>query len=215
MFINKHNLKVADFASKDTVRPVLNAVKFEPGRTIATDGVKLCIVETPKIEEKDFDELTGKDVDYLLKLPKRTKSWEGIVPVEMVKEVSRSLPKNSSLPILDNAYISENSDSQTVEIVTTDLSISRKPQAMTVQGNFPDVDKMLEEKVKKVAPQARVTIDIKLLKEIAASLETMTDKNNYVELELRGQNDPVVLRTTTPENQEVTAVVMPIRSEEK
>lgn len=199
MFYNKNNFLVNKIASKDQSRPVLCATKFESEATVATDGYKLMICETPKdISSEDMGDLPSvKDSNYNV-----------VIPSEMVENVARALPKKPILPWLSNAYFTDTSDNSTVEMITTDGINTQKHTSKAIEDEYPKYNAI----VPKGSSVASVNVNVKLLKQVVDVLCKMDlDSSNTVKVNLYADLLPVSITTKTVQGQNVQALIMPIK----
>ena len=54
MLLNKHNLSIAELASKEESRYILQAIHVSAKRTAVTDGSIAVMVTLPEVDEKNF-----------------------------------------------------------------------------------------------------------------------------------------------------------------
>lgn len=198
MFYNKNNFLVSNIASKDNTRPILTGIKFETNATIATDGYKLMICETPKdISSEDLGDLPSvKDNNYNV-----------IIPKDMVDNVSRSLPKKPIFEWLKNAYFTNNSDNTSVEMITTDGVSTQKHTGKTIEGEYPKYSEV----VPKGKPINSVRLNIKYLKQIVDTFAKMDIEDGCINIQTYADLLPVSITAKTSQDQNVQAVIMPVK----
>ncbi len=202
---NKNNLIIADIASKNSDRVEITGVLFKKDRTVATDAYKLIEVKNPEIFQKNDD---------IPVLPDKTKVWNGflkkgvILPVKAIKKIRQNLPdiKNSSLPVLKSCWFTDKSNAEMVEIASTDLEIVNKIQVKNIQGNFPDYQNIIPKNYKQ-----KITISIKHLKDMIKTLEAMDIQDGSIELAIKDDISPVMIKAKTKQEQEITGLLMPIK----
>ena len=206
MLFNKNNLLVADVASKEKARPEITGVLFKKDRTVATDSYILMEVKNPdnfNKEVNDFPETPDKSK------PLANFSKTGyIIPANSVKKVLSNLPVKPNLPILNNALFVQPKTPDNSNIVTTDLAKADIVSVKNIDGNFPNYKQIIPNET----GRKRVTINVEYLSRITGLISKMnlnTDK--AVDIYVGGEEKPVMIKTRTKENQDVTAIIMPIR----
>lgn len=196
---NKASLGVVDFCSKDKNNPVLNSVFFDKNITVATDGYMMMVVENDKtIKNEDFPE-TNNELG----------SIEGkMMRAEDVKEVIKSIPKKQSMPILNYAAPIKTEDDK-VGLVTTNLEIENTKIARTVEGEYPNYKKIMDNHK---TPKATVRLNARLLRTVCDYFcKYALENNEYIDIEVGTELDPVRFGGTTVEGQKINGLIMPVR----
>lgn len=197
MFYNNNNLLVGKIASKDESRPILNGVKFEPEATIATDGFKMLIVETPKdVEADDMGDLPSVNQS----------NYNVVIDKDTVENVRRSLPKKPILPWLKNAYFTDSSD-DVAQMITTDGLSSQKHSAHVVEGDYPAYAAVIPSG----SPLANTHVNVKFLKQLVDTLNQMDIEENTIQINVYADDMPVTITAKTEQDQNVQAVIMPVK----
>jgi len=206
MFYNKNNLLVHKIASRDNTRPVLSAVKFEPNQTVATDGYKLMMVQTPP------DNPTG-DVGDEIGLPAiYNENYSPILDRVDVERAIKAMPKPiKHLEWLNGVFLTENTKEQRAELSTHEGSGLSKQTAKPIEGEYPDFMSILP----KGEPKARVAVNVKILKQIVDTINMMDVPANIIHIEVREPLEPVSISCKTEQKQQVQAVIMPVRVKEE
>ncbi len=159
---NKWNLDVAKFASKDSTRYSLNSILVEPGATVATDGHQLVKVSAPNHETKleNFPVIPG----VTMVRP----SANFLLPASTALEVSKQIPRKSTIPVLQNAAVLDAGPDH-VGMVTTDLDSAKPVTVRKVEGTFPSYQTVIDD-LEKVTVQSEVKLNGLLLGELAKFL---------------------------------------------
>lgn len=116
----------------------------------------------------------------------------------------RGAPKRVSTPILRNvaARLSE----KEVTFASTDGERTTVTPTKAVEGEFPDHAAVWPSS----RPKAAVTLSLPLLKGLLAVIEGFAPASEAVRIEVRGEGDPVVFLTASPERGRVEALLMPL-----
>jgi len=178
-------LKVAKIAAKDGVRPILSGVLITPTHYVATDSYKMLKVERTGLDADEFPIIPGSGD------PVELKDDDEIVISASQLLKKQKFNKNSTLPVLDEAIISnisrdEEDKIQSVEIATTDLETASKIVYTNLanENSFPQY----EQTIPTNAPKAKVKINPKQL------IELLQQFDDTVEIELRDEGQPIILR---------------------
>lgn len=203
MLYNKNNLVISALTSKDDTRPVLTGVLFQSEATIATDGYKMIMVETPK--DDSVSDFNASDMPVPIDSSKSTN-----IPKDTVDSIARSLPRKPILPWLSNAYFTEKSD-DICQIVTTDGVNHQKHTVKPIEGQYPDVMKVFPD-----GPAvATVNLNIKHLKEVIDCLSKMDlQDSKTVKIRVYADLKPVSFELKTKQGQRVQALLMPCKINE-
>lgn len=200
MLYNQHNLDVAKIASTSDIKPEFASVYFTPTKTVATDSSRLLEVSTPdNVDPADFP--TVGDAGALMAFPTGTDSFM----VNARKLATIKLPKNKSLPVLNNVAIRAVSKSA-VEFITNDLESADTKSIQQTHGTFPNYEQVFPTG----KPLAEVTLNAELL---AGLLENMgkLNKLHQVTIKVYEQNRPLVLEVSN-DNQRARGLIMPMKS---
>lgn len=217
MLYNKNNLLVYKVAGNDDARPILEAVKFTPTGTIATDGYKLMIVQTPPDTDTEvFEGLDG--------LRPNDGNYSPIIDRGTVEKVLKNLPAKviGDFQWLKGTFFTATSDNEVAELITTDGVNHTKHIAKPIQGDYPDYQKIMP----KGKPDIEVGLSIHHLKGIIDTLKSMGlfDTAGTIKLGLyknEGEEagkpslKPVSIEAMTDQGQKVQAVIMPVRLKEE
>jgi len=206
MIYNKNNLIIQNIINKNEARTELTGILVKKDRTVATDS--FCLIEVknvkPLAENKDIPALQG--VKNLTSMVKQGQ----IVPTATIKKVLGNLKENKDLPILENCFLTHTKNDKTqIQFTTTDLKNENNVLSKTIDEKFPDYEKI-------IPPERgiKITLDLKILKKVIDVLNKMDladINNNSAEIFITNSNKPILIKTKTKQEQEVRAVIMPIR----
>lgn len=164
--LNKHNLSLASLASKETSRFTLNGILVTPTETVETDGHQLCTVSMQKTDTEAVPSPTGVDFAAVA-------DWKPfILPAGEALDIAKALPKKSTIPILQNAFIGSKTDvNGTAQIAVTNLDQFRVFNPRKLEGNFPDWKRVIP-KPEENPPALCVSIDAALLARVLKQVES-------------------------------------------
>ena len=187
MIYNKANLQIARLASKKDNQyghNVGKVVHLQKDRSTFTDGYLLIQVETPpQISVDDIPRKNG--------LQPAEDFSEANLPAEKAIEVAKFLGKlKSNLPILHCAWIGSETKGKAVQIIATDLETWMAPTVTPETQTYPDTKKLAP----KTPPLASVNLNVKLLKDLVATLDTIGVQ--HVQINVREELEPVELLGT-------------------
>jgi len=200
--LNKHNLDVAKFASKEESRYTMNAILVTPHETVATDGHRLVRVSLPKRE--DFPSRNGFEA---------LETWTPfLLPVKTAQNVAKAIPQRQTIPALEMVGIGkpQGEDETTCELVVTDLEEWRTFAVRKLTGTFP--------KWSQVIPQGEfafeITVDASYLAEMAAAASKFTDApTSSLTIRFRADHCDKAIRMDArrSDGQTWVGVLMPVR----
>lgn len=191
-------------------RYLLGNIRIHNGRAQATDGKFACDVQLGDTDHKAFPVIAGVeplDPDALM------------IPKDTADKVWKSLPKKSTLPVLQEAMIGQNGQEFPV-IVTTDLDNSQQFKTGDPAQTFPNLDMVMPPKGKIVG---RITLDLHILEKIVKVLkdfsgskpeETPVSIVVYEDKEERGEPStlPAMMYADNGTGQRIRIAVMPMKS---
>ncbi|MHA1396166.1 MAG: hypothetical protein ACTSSF_00350 [Candidatus Heimdallarchaeaceae archaeon] len=164
--LNKYNLQIANLLEKESDYSsddfdISQVIKVTKEKTVVTDRYLLIEVTRPNLPYEEYPE-TGleykQERDFYLSKNEVTK-------------IRKLIPK-SPLPILENVMVSQKED-KTI-LVTTDLDNVFTMSIKNKDISYPDTDKAYP----KENPIITLTVNAKLLKEIATQVEKFNDEKN-------------------------------------
>jgi DNA polymerase III sliding clamp (beta) subunit (PCNA family) len=200
MLLNKHNLNITQFASKEETRYALKGILVTEHETVATNGHILVRVTTPTTDEKNFPDVPGFEQHAEFK--------PFILPSDAAKEIAKATPKHKSIPVLNHARVSSNG---AVQVATTDLDNPRVFNPKPLVGQFPNWQAILP----KGEPEVSVTISADYLTELAKAAGKMADdRSKAIKLRIYncGSFKQVSIEVTCSDTgQTFQSVLMPMR----
>lgn len=201
MLYNKHNLAVAKIAATSNLRKELTCVAFFKDKTVATDAFRLIEVSTPKGGHTIDDYPTIEGINIVKNIEKepillRAKTVQALKPVKATK----------SLPILNHIVLSSRGDDR-FELVSTNLEdLKTETINAVVDKDFPKYEQVIP----KGEPKAIVRVNGKYLSEIVTLLGNLSALNHTVDIEIHGENQPIVIKAEG-NGQTGRGLVMPIK----
>ena len=200
MTFNKHNLKIIECAAKDETRPALSGLFITENYTCATDSYCLMEVSNPKVNKEDLPIIpNSKPAHYC---------DPAIIPAKAIQKVLQNLPKNTTLPILQNAWLGSKTDKKTAEILTTDLEIANPVITRKTEAQFPDYKKIIP----KDKPEKTINVNPEILIKVLKQFVGFTDSSN-VKIQISDKLSPIKISAHNKE-QNMVGLVMPLKTEE-
>ncbi len=208
--LNKHNLNIAALASKEASRFSLAGIHVSKERTAVTDGHVLMTVTRPTCAAATFPTPPGA--------PEATDEHKPfIMPTADALAIAKQLPKKSSIPVILNAAICVESpadSSRVVRILTTDLERSQTNNVRPVDGNFPDIQRVMPDASKS---KFRICLDVTKLISVLQQFDKFANEagpnHKPVRLYFTDNQHAVRIDADGGDGQHMTGVVMPFRCE--
>jgi len=116
---NKHNFEIAKLCTKESRYHVCDVVHLTESFTEVTNGHYLVRVESAKENPEGLPSRSPDDK------PIAADKTDIVIPVDTATAIEKALPKNSSIPALKNAWITDRSNEKATDIMTTDLELDR------------------------------------------------------------------------------------------
>lgn len=201
--LNKHNLSIAKFCSKENSRYEVGGVLITDVETVATDGHTLVRVSTPEVPADQFPEIEGF---------KAKESWKPfILPREAALRLAKELPSKDTVPALACAAVGDATDAGTEAVfATTDLETKLVVSVRKPDGQFPNW--------KQVVPstddaKATITLNANYLKELFSAIAAFTKGDTLPLATLRFFASEGALRVdaSNEAGQYFTGVIMPVQ----
>ena len=196
---------VAQAASTDETRFILNGVYLDGGTVVATNGRMLLFAD---VETVDKDELPAD----MVKAPVKDKT---ILPTVALAAAWKSRKVHKTVTVLNNPIVAA------ADIVSTDLGVSSKTEYKPIEGNYPNYKQVIPEKQKQ---KAEFTLSGVMLADLVkackaleagkkglASSGAMVDFSIDADKEALSQHHPITITIRSSKNGEVKGVVMPCR----
>ena len=208
--LNKHNLNLANLACKEVNRFTLDGILVAPSCTVVTDGHKLVKMDLPTMPEEGQLPLIGG------RAPLRT--WKPFVLARAdALELAKAIPSATGrqkraghiLPVLENAFLLERGESRVLFGVTTLGEDHRTFDFAIPKDNFPDYERVMPREF-----PFTIGLNLDYLKEIATVVgKSMSERGRLTSLGIRDNASAVAFQMTTEFEQQVTAVLMPMRED--
>jgi len=206
MLLNKYNFKISKFCGNSSRNPEITGVFINSkGESVATDSFKLIKVSA----EKGF-----KEEDYpIIQNEESTKNFKSfIIPKEQANEIAGLFRKeNKDLPILNNAIVlKETEDIIEIGKIDNELQGFNKIIARKIQGQYPEYQKLYEEKGKYI----EIIANPKLLKEIIDFYSQFCDTSTpKLRIKIsKNDIDPIRFSAKRQSGQEAEALLMKIQN---
>lgn len=205
MILNKTLLAHSKIASRDDLRPILQAIKIENGtHAVSTDGFKLLKTPLPQVEFSDLPNMPGyKNVDIK----------DALIPMKSLETAIKQIPKKSTLPILQNTWTVESAQEETIRLISTDLESVNVPEIRKIEGEFPNyqiiIDSVEEEPIK-----SKIAVNAQLMVEIMQAFVLAGVANNIVTMEIRSSDKAIIIRGENEGKEKVLGLIMPVRIDE-
>lgn len=202
--LNKWNLRVARFVSKDASRYTLQSVCVTKDATVATNGHQLVWVSTSA-------ELKAEDFPEIPHAPRGDDQHESfLLGAEDAVKIEKALPRKSAIPALLGAAVSVK-DGQPI-VCVTDLELPQVFRPKPTPGQFPQYEKVIP--AADVVPAVRVMLSASYLASIAkfaAEFNGKGEAKDGVLLTVYGADKVVRFDAGNEETgQAMTALLMPM-----
>lgn len=207
MFLNYNNLIIAGIISKAAPERI-SGLLCNKNKSTATDNYILIEVSNNK------DKMAEVEKTYpLMKTELKPENKSIIIPASTAINHAKKLSaiKTKYLPSLYYAYIGNYKNKTkfapaSAILVSTNLSSVNKEKFNIIDGEFPEYGKIIPENNLK----AVVKLDMGKLKQICDIFKKI--KVDRAILELREENEVIVIRGENNQKQKVLALLMPIVS---
>lgn len=202
MLINKHNLKVAEFASKEESRYMLKAIQISEDGTTATNGHYMVNVSLPKAEAKNFPQIEGFEP--------LAQAESMLLDRDTALKIEKAMPKNENIPVLNHANVGKPGET-TLNLAVTDLDSTQIFKPRKITGQFPNWKAVLPtgEPVVEIAFSADYLMQLARAAAAFTSLEC--NGGAMVRLRLYGSDKAALFETVnTDTEQKWTGVLMPV-----
>ncbi len=209
--LNKHNLSITQFATRDEGRYSLACILVTPEATIATNGFTLARVTTPKLDVKSFPVTPG--------VKPSTTFRPFNLPLDAADTIRKAIPKKTTIPILGNVMIDGKAtdakpDDGTLDCAVLAVNDLENPQVFRPrkeEGKFPAWEKVVPERK---GAKAVFTLDARYLAKLAAWVAKFADpRSPQLCIRYYGELDGIRFDAHSPDGQEFVGVIMPMRGE--
>ena len=169
--LNKHNLNIAAICPKDPSKYSIAGINVTETRTEATDGHMLLVVDRPKLDIQDYPVIDG--------FTATAQHNSFILDAKSALDISKAIPKKSTLPILQNAVIGEQTNTNgNAYIAVTDPDRPQVFSPRKLDVNFPKLDDYIPKLEDAVF---RISFNAELLAKLSKLMaDISTDKQGHV-----------------------------------
>lgn len=208
MLFNRHNFSIASLCPKAEDRYIANGIHLTKDYTEVTNGHYLIRVNVPfKGESKEkiehYPSLEGKEIKTDFPLDQSV-----IVDFETAKDIEKAIPKHKTLDILNHAIISTDSNDKETEFITYDLVRQKSIKSVNSGGRYPNTEAVL-----KPSEESNKTLIIgvnpEYLMKLGQQFKKMGCKN--MKLEFQDKDHAIRISAITDEQQDVIALLMPMK----
>jgi len=193
---NKFNFLLSKFTAKGAGRPELGGIYFSPKETCATDSFTLVRIKNPVLKAKDYPMIENSKPLINFK--------PFILPSSEAEEILKRIPKVSSIPLLENAFL-VNQEKNQVEFITSDSQNVSRFKTLTIRGEYPNYKRILRKKGR----QVKVSVNIKFLKRIINFLGSFNE-NQELKMEIPIDQTQPLRFYGKRDGQEAEVLLMPI-----
>jgi len=215
---NKKQLEIISIASPDETRGGLQGLYFDGNTTVAGDDHRIICVENTK---------QSSTADW----PANGIKWNNqdtpfIVTKNTIQKAMKNIPKKPDLPILKNVAIGlkdrPDMTPQKVVCQTTDMENTDNVEAQTLDSKYPTYKRVIPD-YEDSATYQRVGISARYLVEVCGLLGKYQENSKIItlyvkkdvmrngEINVPGENFPIVVTADDEEGTKATAVIMPMR----
>ncbi len=210
--LNKHNLSITQFATRDESRYTLNAILVTPKETVATNGFTLARVTTPKgLKVENFPVTPG--------VKPSTTFRPFNLPLDAADTIRKAIPKKTTIPILDNVMIDGKATDAKPDDGTPDCAVLavndlENPQVFRPrkeEGKFPNWQAVIP---KREGAKAVFTLDARYLAKLAAWVAKFADpRAPQICIRYYAKDKSIRFDAHTEDGQEFVGVIMPMHGE--
>ncbi len=205
--LNKHNLSITQFATRDESRYSLAGILVTPKETVATNGFTLAKVTTPKgLKVENFPVTPG------VKPSTTFKPFN--LPLDAADTIRKAIPKKCSIPILDKVMIDgKATDAKPTDgtpdyavLAVNDLENPQVFRPIKMSGQFPKWETVVP---KRKDAKFAICLDARMLAKIAAWAAKFGDpRAPEIRIRFYGDTESVRFDARNDAGQEFTAILM-------
>lgn len=199
---NKHNFAIHALCDKSRMHRGLReglGIRITSNFTEVTNGHYLFRIPTPDVNKDDLpmcnEILVEKKVNF-------------VITSEAAQDIEKNIPK-SFMPILENAWLVESEDKETVSFVMTNLDAKKKISSRPLNVCFPDTDSVWPKGPAVVEIDFDLDYMIKLCQQFAKSDNRQV---KILRLKIYGASSAMVLESTKDDEQKPKALLMPCKT---
>ena len=208
VMLNKHNLAVHRFISKEDSRYTIKAIHVTPNETVATDGHSLVRVSTLK------DHKAENFPPQRVRVTDQFKPFN--LPYEVAAKVEKAILKNRAIPVFNYAALElkegePNGNNPTLFV--TDMDSTQEFVSKVISDKFPDWEMVIP---KKAEATFTITVDpLKLAKLMTEAAKFTKGAYPQGSVKMRFVSDDKAVRLDAENaSQTWTGVLMPIRGDD-
>ena len=199
---NKHNFEIAKLCTKESRYHVCDVVHLTESFTEVTNGHYLVRVESAKENPEDLPSRSPDDK------PIAADKIEVLIPMDTATAIEKALPRNPSISVLKNAWLTGRSNEKATDIMTTDLESDRHFTIPKNGNRYASTEKIWPEEKNKVISIGFNPDYMKRLCDIFTK-----QKLGVVTLSLYGKDAVMLLEgKNTDTGQKTTMLLMPKKS---
>ena len=209
MLLNKFNFLPRLFVSPQrTAHAATKGMLIDTAAfcTVATDRYSMLVVKAPKYAlAADFPIIKGYEIDGDQK-----QAATHIMPAQAAAQIGANLQKIKKpvLPILGNAAPLKIEGENAAGYATTTLEQSQPVIYQKIDDKYPNYGEVIPRDDKKA--EAIITLDPRRLEVMAKAFKLAGV--TAVKIQVFGELEPVKFTATAGESQEITGIIMPIKS---
>lgn len=209
MLLNKLNFLPRLFVSpKNTSHAATKGMLIDTAAycTVATDRYSMLIVKAPKYAlAADFPIMEGYKIDG-----DQSQAATHIMPAEAVKQIAANLAKIKKvvLPIMANAAPLKVEQENAAGYVTTTLDNSQPVIYQKISDAYPNYGQVIPGDEK--TPAAVIYLNPAILETMAKAFKLAGV--TAVKIQVYSELEPVKFTATAGDSQEITGVIMPVKS---
>jgi len=203
MIYNKNNFSIHNLEDKHSGNMVHNIIHVTKEFTEITNGHYAVRVYAPY---GDYVDSKAEDLPNVGEGMGVKKDFEScVIAVNVAKEIEKAIPKMNTLPVLENAWITEHTDKEHVEFCTTDLEITRPIRARVEDIKYPDIDNVQP----KGQPEFKIAFNAEYMLKICQQFKRMDIKT--VAIDFFGENGVMKIFGKTTDMQKIEVLLMPMK----
>jgi hypothetical protein len=203
--LNRHNFQIAEMLPKDGDTLIERGIWIGPGATVETDGAHLITVTAPEAQPSLFPETDG--------IQPAEEFQPFVLDRESALRIAKALPKKCDDPSKFAAIDASSDDCAKATLAVNEVIREDILRARKLEGNYPDVQRAIPD-----TESARFEISLSAwrLAAILKQFEKFTAANMTPSVTLRLYDAQRGVRMDAESNgQRMTAVLMPLRQEDK
>ena len=198
MLLDKISLAASEATESNGGRPVLGCIKVTKDKTTGTDGHILIEIANQSSQDDEFP-LTGNLTPLVL-----GDNDSLLISSKDAAKISKTIPKRSPLPILENAQVCQGNGS--LPVITTDLDSPTVHQIKPGEGTFPNTDIVWP----KGTPMIEIGVNLKLLSKLVHCLQSAGVE--IARLSIYDALTAIKVDNVRPTDRKVSGLIMPYRS---